>query len=322
MSSSMYGDESDSSENLFVGKCIVYSVIFVVVAYLYRRWINGEEYDKETECAGRVAIVTGANSGIGKETALGLAQHGLHVILACRDMKKADQARDDIIRETGNANVKCMKLNLASFKSIRAFADAFLATGSPLHVLINNAGVMGKDRSLTEDGLELTIGVNHFGHFLLTMLLLRRLYESRPSRVINVSSYAHKLTRMDKDDLMGEKSYNRFHAYGQSKLANIYFTLALAKRIEGTGLTCNALHPGCVHSDISRNLKEFSSLFQKYGLRIFAYIRTEPSTARTFRWAVDFVTAIFWRSTKSGAQTSIYAALDFNIQTVNGIYYS
>lgn len=236
----------------------------LILGIAYRKFINGREFNEKVDVAGRVAIVTGSNTGIGKETAMGLARYGVHVILACRNMTLANEARAHIIRETGNQNIRCMKLDLSSFKSIRKFADEFLATDSPLHILINNAGVMGMKRRLTEDGLEEHIGVNHFGHFLLTMLLLRRLIESKPSRVISVSSYGHRVVTMRKDDLMGEKNYNRFFAYCQSKLANVYFANALAKRLANTGVTSNSLHPGVIFTDLSRNLGSFSWLLQKY----------------------------------------------------------
>lgn len=256
--------DSVTPEHTLFAKCVVYTFLAFLIAYIYRRYVNGADFDGKMNCPGKVAIVTGANTGIGKETALGLAQHGLEVILACRDLKKAEEAKDFIIKKSGNDKVKCMQLDLASFKSIRSFAKEFLDSGSPLHILVNNAGVFALDRAFTEDGLEMTIGVNHFGPFLLTMLLLRRLYESRPSRILNVSSYAHKLVTMHRDDLMGEKSYNRFHAYGQSKLANILFTVALAKRTENTGVVCNALHPGTVKTDSGRHLHTFHPILQKY----------------------------------------------------------
>lgn len=238
--------------------------IFFIVVFIYRKWMDGRMFEKKVDGTKKVAIVTGANTGIGKETAVGLARHGVHVILACRNKQKAAEARDEIIAATGNPNIRCMKLDLSSFKSIRVFADEFLATGSPLHILINNAGVMGMKRRETEDGLEMQIGVNHFGHFLLTMLLLRRLLESKPSRVINVSSWVHRLVTMQKDDLMGERNYNRFFAYAQSKLAVLYFTKALSKRLTDSGLTCNSLHPGVIFTDLSRNLKNFNWILQKY----------------------------------------------------------
>lgn len=252
-----------SDQESVFGRFIVYAFVFCVIAYFYRKYINGRYFDKPTLCAGKVAIVTGANTGIGKETAIGLAEHEIEVFLACRNMNMANEARDDIIRLTGNQRIHCIQLDLASFASIRKFAKEFLATGKPLHILINNAGVMAHDQAKTEDGHELHIGVNHLGHFLLTMLLLPRLYESKPSRIVNVSSVAHKYAKMNRDDLMGEKKYNRFLAYAQSKLANIYFTLGIAKRLKNSGVTCNSLHPGCVFSELTRNMSSFSWLLRK-----------------------------------------------------------
>lgn len=226
-------------------------------------WINGDDYRKKCDSVGKVAIITGANTGIGKQTAIGLAKYGVHVILACRNLNRAEVARAEIIEKTGNPNITCMQLNLNSFRAIREFADEFLATGKRLDILINNAGVMGMQRQTTEDGLEEHIGVNHFGHFLLTMLLLKRLASSTPSRIINVSSWGHRLVNFHRNDWNSEKSYNRFHAYGQSKMANIYFTKALSKRLEDTGVVCNALHPGVIFTDISRNLDSYSFLLNK-----------------------------------------------------------
>lgn len=226
--------------------------------------MNGEPYSKKTASQGKVAIITGANTGIGKETAIGLAQHGVHVILACRDMHKANEARDDIIQETGNQNIKCMHLDLASFKSIRTFANEFLATGCRLNILINNAGVMGDDKQVTEDGLEQNMGVNHYGHFLLTMLLLQRLYESKPSRIINLTTWSHRLVKLHRNHKEGAKWYDPFHSYLQSKLANVYFTVELGKRLENSGVTCNAVHPGIVFTKIMRNYESFHWLFKRW----------------------------------------------------------
>lgn len=237
---------------------------FLICPLDYRLWIDGGVFSNKCDVAGKVAIITGANTGIGKQTAIGLAKYGLHVVLACRDLNRAEAARRDIINITGNPNITCMQLNLSSFKSIRKFADEFSATGMNLDILINNAGVMAVGRQTTEDGLEEHIGINHFGHFLLTMLLLKRLIASTPSRIINVSSWGHRLVKFNRDDLNSEKSYNRFQAYAQSKIANIYFTKALSRRLEDTGVTCNALHPGVTYTDLSGNLSGFSFLLHKW----------------------------------------------------------
>lgn len=224
-----------------IGVCFLGGSLFY---YTYRYWINGDRYTKDAESPDKVAIITGASHGIGKEVAYGLAKRGLNVVLACRDMENGLRAQNEIIEKTGNPNVKCKYLNLASFKSIRQFADEFLSTGSRLDILINNANVMHLKRQLSKDDVEQNIGINYLGHFLLTMLLIRRLAETTPSRIINISCWLHRCIEMDQTDLMYEGQFCGFLAYARSQLANVYFTLALAKRIENTGITCNCVHPG------------------------------------------------------------------------------
>lgn len=161
-----------------------------------------------------------------------------------------------IKNKTKNTNVKVMHLDLASFKSIRTFAHTFLNEEPRLDILINNASVMGIPRTLTKDGLEMHMGVNHFGHFLLTNLLIERLKQSTPSRVVTVSNWGHTFVRFNRNDLNGEKSYNRFHAYFHSKLANVLFTAELlftANRLSGSGITSNSLHPGFFLVDTSND---------------------------------------------------------------------
>jgi NAD(P)-dependent dehydrogenase (short-subunit alcohol dehydrogenase family) len=203
---------------------------------------------------GKIAIVTGSNTGIGKETARGLAKLGATVILACRDMTKAQAARDDIARTTGRDDVKAMALDLGSKASIRAFVAQFKASYDRLDVLVNNAGVWSNARRTTADGFESTFGVNHLGTFLLTNELLPLLRASAPSRVVVLSSALHYRGHMDWDDLQFERrSYSGTGAYNQSKLANVLFTLALARRLEGTGVTVNAVHPGVVATELTRD---------------------------------------------------------------------
>lgn len=219
--------------------------------------MSGRYFSKSHRADGKTVIITGASAGIGKETAIDMAERGARVILACRDLKKAESVRQMIIKKTKNTNVKVMYLDLTSFKTIRSFAKTFLEEEPKLHILINNAGVMGVQRSLTEDGLEMHMGVNHFGHFLLTLLLIDRLKESRPSRVVTVSSYGHRLVQFNKNDLNSDKSYNRFYAYAQSKLANVLFTNELASRLSDSGVTATSLHPGVVRTEINRHLGSF-----------------------------------------------------------------
>jgi NAD(P)-dependent dehydrogenase (short-subunit alcohol dehydrogenase family) len=200
-------------------------------------------------------VITGGNTGIGKETAVGLARAGMHVVITSRDRGRGNAAVDDIRARAESDAVEVMALDLADFASIRRFAEDFLARHDRLDVLINNAGLVQTSRSETVDGFETTFGVNHLGPFLLTQLLLDRIRASAPSRVVVVSSHAHKGARqgLDFDDLQSEGSYSGFRVYGKTKLANIYFARELARRLEGTGVTANALHPGFVASRFGRD---------------------------------------------------------------------
>src|SRR5438445_1390851 len=183
--------------------------------------------------AGRVVLVTGATSGIGAATAIGLARMGATLALGVRDAKKADAAREEISRETGNTVMDLPLLDLASFRSIRRCADAFTARHAPLDVLVNNAGIFTRDRHVTEDGLESQFQVNYLGPFLLTMLLLDPLKSRAPSRIVNVSSEAHRGSSIDFEDLQGERKYSGYRAYGQSKLAQDRFTTVPAQPLPG-----------------------------------------------------------------------------------------
>jgi retinol dehydrogenase 12 len=203
----------------------------------------------------RVALVTGANTGIGRETARVLAQRGFEVILACRSAERADAVVHAIRRETGGARVEGLTLDLASLASVRRAAATFLGSGRPLHVLLNNAGLAGS-RGSTEDGFEIAFGVNHLGHFLLTRLLLDRLIESAPARVVTVSSSAHyQATGIDFEALTrSTRSLTGVREYRVSKLANVLFTKELALRLDGTGVDAFALDPGVVATDIWRRI--------------------------------------------------------------------
>ncbi|MFI5302693.1 MAG: oxidoreductase, partial [Polyangiales bacterium] len=196
---------------------------------------------------GRNVIVTGANSGIGFHTARVLAERGAHVVLACRDPKRAADAVARIHGKSPEASVEAASLDLSSLASVRSFAREFLARGVPLDLLINNAGVMAPpERQTTRDGFELQIGTNHLGHFLLTSLLFPAIARAPGARVVNVASLAHKSGRIRFDDLQSERSYGGFTAYAQSKLANLLFTLELQKRASAAGLDFLAVtaHPG------------------------------------------------------------------------------
>jgi NAD(P)-dependent dehydrogenase (short-subunit alcohol dehydrogenase family) len=207
-----------------------------------------------SEMKGKVCIVTGSNTGIGKETARGLAARGATVILACRDLAKAEVAREDIARSTGNREVKAMALDLGSKKSILGFVERFQGEHQRLDVLVNNAGVWTTSRTTTVDGFETTFGVNHLGTFLLTRELLPVLKASAPARVVVLSSKLHYQGKMAWEDLeYRNRKFRGPQAYSQSKLANVLFTLALARRLEGTGVSVNAVHPGVVATELARD---------------------------------------------------------------------
>lgn len=197
---------------------------------------------------GKTAIVTGASSGLGLETAAALAAAGARVILACRNPARADAALARVQQQASAADARCMTLDLADLASVRAFTAEFLASESRLDLLINNAGVMALPLQRTADGFEMQIGTNHLGHFALTALLIERLTTSGDARVVNVASLAHRWTRgMDLDDLNWErKRYLKWDAYGKSKLANLLFTFELDSRLRQAGLAVRTLaaHPG------------------------------------------------------------------------------
>ncbi|NXL37534.1 RDH12 dehydrogenase, partial [Glaucidium brasilianum] len=265
-----------------------------------RRYVAGGRCKSAARLEGKVAIITGANTGIGKETARDLARRG-KVIVACRDIAKAEAAASEIRAETGNQQVTVRKLDLADTKSIREFAEKFLAEEKELHILINNAGVMLCPYSKTADGFEMHLGVNHLGHFFLTFLLLERLKQSAPARIVNVSSLAHHAGRIRFHDLHGEKSYNRGLAYCHSKLANVLFTRELARRLQGKSqrraeFTANALHPGSVQSELVRH-----SFVMMWLWKIFSFFLKTP-----------------WE----GAQTSVYCAVAEELESVTGQYFS
>lgn len=201
-------------------------------------------FTKKVLIKDKVVLITGGNSGIGKETAVDLAGRGGKVYIACRDINRSRVDLKEIKERSKSKEVHLMKLDLASIKSIRDFSKDFHEREKKLNILINNAGIMACPKSYTEDGFEMQIGVNHLGHFLLTNLLLDLLTASAPSRIIVVSSSAHKFSDINRDDLMSEKSYNKIKVYGQSKLANILFALELGRRLEGTNVTVNSCHPG------------------------------------------------------------------------------
>ncbi len=206
--------------------------------------------------AGKTVIVTGGNSGLGYETVKALAAKRAHVILACRDTARGEAARDQIRQQTTEASIEVMPLDLASLDSVRHFAEAFKSNHDQLHLLINNAGVMATPHRTTADGFELQLGTNHLGHFALTGLLLEVLVKTPDSRVVTVTSMAEQMGRINFDDLMSEKSYERWTAYAQSKLANVLFAYELQRKLEAANASTISLtaHPGVAATNLRGKL--------------------------------------------------------------------
>jgi NAD(P)-dependent dehydrogenase (short-subunit alcohol dehydrogenase family) len=241
-----------------------------------------------------VALITGANTGIGYETALGLARRGLHVFIACRSPERAEAAVARMLQDSPDSRVELLALDLEDLSSVRSCANQFLARDLPLSILINNAGVAGS-RGLTVSGFERAFGVNHVGHFLLTKLLLPSLRAAAPSRVVTVASEAHRAARSIDWNALRKRTKSRvaYNEYAVSKLANILFSAELARRLEGTGITTYSLHPGTVASHIWREIP----------------------------WPVRTLLKLGMRSTEEGAATTLYCALAPEAAKQTGLYY-
>jgi retinol dehydrogenase-14 len=246
--------------------------------------------------AGRVTLVTGASDGIGRATALGLARLGATVIMVCRDPHRGEAVRDVIRRSSGNPDVRVMPADLSSGAAIGALAGRFGTAHDRLHVLVNCAGVCVPERTLSVDGIELTFAVNHLAYFALTLLLIDRLRAGAPARIVNVTSAAEAMGVVDFEDLMSERRYRSLRAYNQSKLANVLFTYELARRLEGSGVTVNCLHPGLVRTKITRGMRGLGA----------AIAALERSFARTPAW---------------GAEPVLYLACAPEVQGISGTYF-
>lgn len=241
---------------------------------------------------GRICLVTGPTSGIGRETARGLARLGAHVVLACRDPAKGAAVRGEIAAETGNQSLEVRTIDLADPASIRAFASGFTASHPRLDVLITNAGLLAFRRRLTPQGIETHFAVHVLGPFLLTNALLPVLKASAPARIINVGSATHFSGHVDFDDLQGERSYRFLHAYSTSKLEILLLTYELARRLEGTGVTVNCVHPGAIRTDLYNGL---------------------PVLFRFVKW--------FLREPATGAAPVVRLAADSSLDGVSGRYF-
>ncbi|XP_063080055.1 retinol dehydrogenase 12 [Engraulis encrasicolus] len=284
---------------MFILLCTAFGVIGLLLMLLsphIRKYAAGGVCHSKARLDGKTVLITGANTGIGKETAVDLASRGARVILACRDVEKGEMAATEIRTKVGGAKVEVRELDLADVSSIRTFAQKFLSEVNHLHVLINNAGVMMCPYMKTADGFEMQFGVNHLGHFLLTYLLIGLLKRSAPSRIVVVSSLAHYFGWIRFHDLMSQGSYNSGLAYCQSKLANILFTRELAKKLRDSNVTVNSVHPGSVRSELVRHSTIMSLMFTFFG--------------------------IFLKTPREGAQTSIYCAVAEELDSFSGKHFS
>ena len=251
---------------------------------------------------GKTVVITGGNTGIGKEAAVALAREGARVIITSRDRQRGAAAVDDIVARSSSSDVELLHLDLASIASIRQFAEALTSRTDHLSVLINNAGSLLRRRQTTEDGFEMTFGVNHLGHFLLTALLRDLLLHSAPSRVVVVASEAYKGARrgLDFADLNFERTrYRGYKAYSRSKLANILFARELARRLDGSGVTANAVHPGIVATRFMRD-----------------------GDAGLLGSLVMTVSRPFLLTAEQGARTTIYVASAPELESITGAYFA
>jgi NAD(P)-dependent dehydrogenase (short-subunit alcohol dehydrogenase family) len=245
---------------------------------------------------GKTCVVTGASSGIGKASAEQLASMGANVVMVCRSPEKGDRAKAEVERKSGSKSVELMHADLASLASVRTFAQEYFQNHDSLDVLLNNAGVARPLRSLTVDGFETTFQVNYLSAFLLTNLLLPILKKSAPSRIVNVSSVAHYGGHINFEDPQMERGYGVMRAYSQSKLALVLFTHELARRLEGTGVTANCLHPGAVATNIWGEWLGPAAFLGK-------------------------ITRLFMLSPEKGAKTQVYLAASPEVRGVSGEYF-
>lgn len=276
-------------------------LVIGLLLFLLRLWMQGPKVRSTARLDGKTVVITGANTGIGKVTALDLSKRGAKVVMLCRNVEKAEEAAEEI-RKATEGEVVVHKLDLASLASVRECAEQLGNSLEKIDILINNAGIMACPEMRTTEGFEMQIGTNHFGHFLLTNLLMPQLKKAAPTaRIVNVSSLAHTRGQMQWDDInWKETPYNAIQAYGQSKLANILFTKELARKGEGSGVNAYALHPGVINTELGRHLQD-----------------TFGPLVMLWKVAMPFI-----KTPESGANTTIYCAVDESISDHNGRYYS
>jgi len=247
----------------------------------------------------KICLITGANAGLGKETALALAKQGAHVVMLCRNKSKAESAKHNMIRQSGNHHIDMIECDLNDMASVEKAVAEFKKKYKKLHVLINNAGFMVLDKNISANGFESTFAVNYLAHVLLTERLLDVLKDSAPARILHISSSAHKRAKLNLDDLMFEKiPYKGFTAYANSKLANILYTYHLANQLQGSGVTANALDPGMVDTEFG----------DKIGIPAWMHIFT-------------CVLRPWVKTPQEGALTAIHLASDPSLDLLNGSYW-
>ncbi len=272
---------------------------------LNRKYFAGGVCRITKDLTDQVAIVTGSNTGIGKETARVLASMGASVVLACRDETKTKVVVEELKKDTKNERIEFIKLDLTDLQSVKNFAEEFKRKYQKLNILVNNAGVMAvPDRRTTKDGFELQFGTNHLGHFYLTTLLIDLIKKGAPSRIINLSSLAHYSGKMNWEDLNAEKGYGMQSAYSQSKLANVLFSKELQRRYGDLNIKAVSVHPGVVTTELTRYMNE------KWYIKGVMKIIGEPFMK------------IFGKSPLEGAQTSLYCALEDFDKLQGGAYYT
>lgn len=269
-------------------------LILAVIVFLMKKFLNGPDYKKTNRLDGKVVIITGCNRGIGRECALELAKRGARIYMACRDYEKCEAARLDIIKASNNSEVFNRTLDLSSMQSVRKFASQFLKEEARLDILINNAAILSKKRQQTSDNFELQLATNYLGHFLMTQLLLERLKETGPSRIIVVTSAPYLWPMLNKQDLNSVMSYWWPKAFLQSKFCNTLYALKLNEILQDIPITVNCFYPGLVRTDLLYN--STWCLFHPL-LKLFA------------------------KSPRKGAQTALYLALDPDLESKSGGFY-
>jgi NAD(P)-dependent dehydrogenase (short-subunit alcohol dehydrogenase family) len=242
----------------------------------------------------QVCLITGATSGIGKATAMKLAELGASLVLLSRSQARGEVVKQEIVKRSQSTSIDVMIGDLGSLRSIQEFSYQFKENYDKLHILINNAGIYTRKRVETVDGYEKMLAINHLGHFFLTISLLDVLKDSSPSRIVNVASRAQRALNFD--DLQSEENFSMMTVYGKSKLANILFTYELARRIEGSGVTVNCLHPGFVRTNLVRDFPWFMKPVMK-------------------------LVMLMAKSSKKGAETSVYLASSPEVEGISGQYF-